>query len=207
MKQPGKAGRGSGRASGGGSLGWSVFAIDPGEDIGWAWACIGRKELAQYGEIEALQRARDDRGGALLADRRFKAGTIGYHSFLASHTREVEQARSIVIQMIASGNMATRTSGGAVTGITDCVIEDFILRERTKARDLLSPVRCTAMVRVFMEQMKVHCPIELQSASDAKGSFTDERLRRWGLWTVGSPHARDATRHLLLHLRKLYEAL
>lgn len=189
-------------------VGWSIFAVDPGEDTGWAWACIGRKELARWGEIEALQRARDDRSGALLGDRRFMLGEIGYHSsFNDVNEREVEQARSIVIQMKACGNVAARTSGGRVTGVSDCVIEDFVLRERTKERNLLSPVRCTAMVRVFMYTMDVGCPTYLYSASDAKSTFTDERLQRWGFWTVGKQHARDATRLLLLHLRKLYEAL
>lgn len=37
-----------------------------------------------------------------------------------------------------------------------------------------------------------------QSPSNAKGVFTDERIRREGLWVPGRPHAVDAVRHLCL---------
>lgn len=41
--------------------------------------------------------------------------------------------------------------------------------------------------------------IELQTPSQ-KSTITNERLRRWGLWTKGSEHRRDATRHLAIRL-------
>jgi len=41
-----------------------------------------------------------------------------------------------------------------------------------------------------------------QSPASGKGVVTDARLRNWGLWQVGQPHANDALRHLIVFLRK-----
>lgn len=41
--------------------------------------------------------------------------------------------------------------------------------------------------------------IEFQTPSQ-KSTITNDRLRRWDLWTVGSEHRRDATRHLAIRL-------
>lgn len=81
------------------------------------------------------------------------------------------------------------------------VIEDFILdtRRASGKRSLLSPVRITAMLEY---ELSGRMPITKQSASDAKSVITDRRLKRWGYWTPASTHARDATRHGLLFLRR-----
>lgn len=42
-----------------------------------------------------------------------------------------------------------------------------------------------------------------QTASEAKGYATNERLKQWGLWVVGSAHERDANRHLAKLLDRL----
>jgi hypothetical protein len=86
------------------------------------------------------------------------------------------------------------------------VVEDFILRLGTKDRSLLSPVRLTAMLEYGLSvdsDLMDLLPIVLQSPSDAKSTITDDRLKLAGMWIRGLPHARDATRHLLLYLRKL----
>jgi len=80
------------------------------------------------------------------------------------------------------------------------VFEDFQLRTRF-AR--LEGVR-------LREQFKARwtfktIDIDTQQPSHAKRYATDERLRRWGAWTKGSTHRRDATRHLLLRLSKVID--
>lgn len=42
-----------------------------------------------------------------------------------------------------------------------------------------------------------------QSPNDAKNVINDGRLRIWNMYTPGPDHARDATRHVLLWLRKM----
>jgi hypothetical protein len=43
-------------------------------------------------------------------------------------------------------------------------------------------------------------PLVSQSAQQGKSFVTDARLKEWGLYMAGAPHARDATRHLLTYL-------
>lgn len=85
------------------------------------------------------------------------------------------------------------------------VIEDFILRQLRKDSDLLSPVRVTAALSylIWKDRRVWH----KQSPADAKNVATDDRLRRWGLYSSdgGLQHARDADRHAILFLRKAKE--
>ena len=88
-------------------------------------------------------------------------------------------------------------------GIHDVIaIEDFILREMTKGRTLLSPVRLTAILRFNLWQLGVLDSVVMQQPADAKSTITDKRMRDWGLWNKGMPHVNDAIRHLVLALRR-----
>jgi hypothetical protein len=88
------------------------------------------------------------------------------------------------------------------------VVEDFILRSnrQEKSRDLLSPVRITAILKhALWREGRL---IFTQQAGQAKTSITDERLRIWRCYDRdgGLQHARDADRHLLLFIRRLMGA-
>jgi hypothetical protein len=92
---------------------------------------------------------------------------------------------------------------GAARNAGEVVIEDFILRERTQSRDLLAPVRLAAKLddRLYVTNWRGN--LTYQSPSDAKSIITDERLKQWGLYETGSPHIRDAWRHLVKRLRDI----
>lgn len=87
------------------------------------------------------------------------------------------------------------------------VSESFALRLK-KAHGAGSNQRMMDPIRVIqsMETLALHslngelrkwAKIEFQSPSEAKKYVTNERMRRWGAWVVGSEHKRDATRHLV----------
>jgi hypothetical protein len=84
------------------------------------------------------------------------------------------------------------------------VVEDFILRaeRKEKSRELLSPVRLTAKLGVYLWRMRKR--MFLQQAAQAKPVITNERMAMWRcLAEDGLPdHARDADRHALLFLRR-----
>lgn len=91
----------------------------------------------------------------------------------------------------------------------DMVIEDFILRSAIKGRELLSPVRIGHKLdyqlwRGLKLASGERCKFEpyWQSPGDAKSVMTDERLKLMAMYTPGPDHARDATRHALMWLRK-----
>lgn len=80
------------------------------------------------------------------------------------------------------------------------VYEDFILRAgkgHSSARSGLSPVRVTALIQGMLDE---HEWIQwvAQQPADAKARWTNDRLKKSGLWTVGLEHGRDATRHAAL---------
>jgi hypothetical protein len=91
------------------------------------------------------------------------------------------------------------------------VIEDFILQPGgTGERSGLSPVRVTAMLDSVLagilgeKYSSRACVIEgggvmrkSYSAGFAKSTWSDERLRRAGLWGGLTAHERDAWRHAL----------
>lgn len=84
------------------------------------------------------------------------------------------------------------------------IIEDFVLRQFRQDRALLSPVRLTAKIELMHEYEgwgELH-PIRKQQPSLAKSTATDARLREWGMYDVGTPHARDAVRHAMTFLRR-----
>lgn len=81
------------------------------------------------------------------------------------------------------------------------ILESFALRTKVTSRDVLAPARVNAAIEQELagnEMVRIY----QQSPSEAKGTVTDERLRRWGLYRKGSPHARDALRHAVYFCRK-----
>lgn len=84
------------------------------------------------------------------------------------------------------------------------VMEDFVLRKFSSARELLSPVRLTARFEGWMDANKDDRPIIKQQGSLAMTHVTDDRLKRMGLYPPlsGLEHARDAVRHNLTWLKR-----
>lgn len=84
------------------------------------------------------------------------------------------------------------------------IMEDFVLRKFSSARELLSPVRITARFEGRMDQAGDPRPIIKQQPSLAMTTITDDRLKKMGLYnaTVGKEHGRDAVRHGLTWLKR-----
>lgn len=187
-------------------LGYSIFAYDPGETSGWAWCCIGRKELTSGVPLhELLPFLAADTQGYLLEDRRFMCGEI---KCFPGDRAEDKGAEELYYRAISLDHMAGRVSRGRV-GRTHVVGEGFTLRELTKDPSLLSPVRLYSKVELlFYRSNEIDVWVtERQQASDAKATCTDARMRSWGLWLPGKPHATDATRHLIVYLRRLRQLM
>jgi hypothetical protein len=83
------------------------------------------------------------------------------------------------------------------------VLEGFDLRESSMDANLLAPVRVNSILCDRLAMAESESRIFFQSASDAKNTVTDERLRRWLMYDRNSgAHARDADRHATLLLRR-----
>lgn len=94
-----------------------------------------------------------------------------------------------------------RSGSGGWTKVP-LVVEDFILRTQDKRKTTLDPIRVTSALVAVLRDRGWRGKLVLQQPSDAKTTVTDERLRAWKLWIVGSAHKRDAMRHAVLYLRK-----
>jgi hypothetical protein len=92
------------------------------------------------------------------------------------------------------------------------ICEDFDVTEivTTDAQVLFSPIRLAAMIRMTMHLATIpsYTPLFgdarlfMQTRGMAKGTMTDDRLKLAGMYTAGSDHERDATRHAIMGLRR-----
>jgi hypothetical protein len=92
-------------------------------------------------------------------------------------------------------------------GVLECchlAIEDFILREDTTDRNLLSPVRVTSGLLALFEEME-GINIVPHFNPSGKVGVPDPALKKLGFYEPGQPHSNDAARQAILVLRKMSE--
>ena len=76
------------------------------------------------------------------------------------------------------------------------VYERFVYQKRDKVE--LWPVQVIGVINYWC-WIRNKVPY-VQTPSQAKNLWPDEKLKKLGLWIEGHPHAMDATRHMLYHL-------
>lgn len=115
---------------------------------------------------------------------------------------EIEGAAEIATQW---GTMERKWGrGGPAPENRYIVYEDFILRpgkQHSSVRSGLSPVRVTAALMGMLHHKNLQWVP--QQPADAKSRWDGQRLRKKGLWVVGSEHKRDAMRHGALFFTRL----
>ena len=170
--------------------GVSIFAVDPGTGTGWAWTCLGFRELGRYGAEGAL--------GRVVGSERFRYGEIN------SRAGDIETAQDCLMRAVVCSQTGKRVSGGRVPYLTHLVIEGFSFREKTKSRHMLTPIRVGAAMEAFMvgQNDLRYTEVSYQMPSEMS-NVTDERQERWGLWFPGNKDANVAIKHLIVKLRRL----
>jgi hypothetical protein len=83
------------------------------------------------------------------------------------------------------------------------IYEDYIPRApiKTTKRESLSPVRISFGLELLLNKSEKFNGKVVRQQSTQMGVITDERLKRWGLWVVGSKDVRSAMKHLVIYLR------
>lgn len=152
-----------------------VVWADPGGNTGWSVHRVDIKRLLAVGQV------------ASVADTWWNSG----------------QFRAADTSAAVDSYMALCRAAWDKAGVDDIVVigcESFTLMMQSKDPALLEPVRFLAVLRDRLRGTGVG--VEVQSASDMKGTITEQRLKLWGLWKPGAEHARDAQRHGILFLRR-----
>lgn len=166
-------------------VGYSIVCVDPGVTTGVMSVVVGREDLTAHGPAGAMAKARR-RGLLWVAE--------------VDGNTDTERGDAVVAWLMQREAHLRLDTNGHVRRHLAIVIEDFILRERSQSRDLLAPVRVTSVIEARLEAVGRMAKVVKQQPGQ-KAVITSDRLKRAGLWYVGSEHVRDAVRHAVVYLR------
>lgn len=77
------------------------------------------------------------------------------------------------------------------------IYEDFEYRNQARTGLDLTPVKIIGVIEMYKEFHEPFISFYKQSAATGKAFYSDDRLKQLGVYKIGKPHGRDATRHLL----------
>lgn len=77
------------------------------------------------------------------------------------------------------------------------VCERFDYRNRARKGLDMYPRELIGVVELFTQQHELDVTLKMQTPAQAKGYYTDQRLKLDHLYKMGKPHANDAARHIL----------
>jgi hypothetical protein len=161
---------------------WSVWAVDPGARTGWAWCCVSLRELRASDPLQLLP--------AVHGDARFTAGEI---------TAPVDDTVSGIVDRMGKVRAELGRRWPELRYTEEMVIEGFVMSPKAKRASARLPERLAAALTDRLGS-------EFEVAEQLPGTkavVSDDRLKRFGLWVPGKPHAMDAVRHLVVRLRIL----
>ncbi len=116
---------------------------------------------------------------------RFQDGHLTWHEELKTPT--VHDAAPILASLI--------------TPLCKVVVENYQVykwRQKQHVGDTLHTPRIIGCIETLCA-LQGHKPAK-QTAQNAKGFVTDEKLKAWGMYVKGQPHARDAIRHAAFYI-------
>lgn len=171
----------------------TIVALDPGGTTGWS--------LMRW-DLEALSK------GSYSTPELIHFGLKEWkHGQIDCGTKAGNLGTSLDAGISTSGEFAgARTIGGLLRREPEAVvvIENFILREFNKGKDLLSPERLKAIIGY---ELWLNQRIYFTQTPSEKELFKNERLIQLGMYerAGGMEHARDADRHALLFATRCAE--
>lgn len=154
-----------------------IFALDPGGTTGWCGTSMRLKHLSSFSRYG-------------LAALEHEVCAVKWGQVSGSENAQIDELAELI------------EAGIAKADIMLLVVEDFILRQKRKDRDLLAPVRVIAKLD-YANHDRWELPLILQQPSLAKTAMPDARLKKHKLYARGQQHARDATRHNFTFIRRL----
>lgn len=167
-----------------------AIGVDPGETTGLCAIQLGAGSVFSH-RLRAGRVLRGQVGTG--SSRALGSGTPWWF-------REARTVRSIAGRIFAVAEQ---------WGVLECchlAIEDFIIRENTTDRNLLSPVRITSGLLALFEEMEgINVVPHFNQASNGKVGVPDPALKKLGFYEPGQGHSNDAARQAIIVLRKMSE--
>lgn len=180
----------------------TVLALDQGITTGWSWFSLDQKTLLE-GDLSMGRTFRSGErdcgeitGEGSHEDAGYASSSPWVRWDNVALARTIAKVREVWVEAEVDPSL----------DVFVLSVEDFILRTRDSSRHTISPVRMTAILEWELRGTGIQ--IVKNSAAEAKTTVTDARLTGWGLldWCTrgygGREHAKDATRHALLTVRK-----
>lgn len=164
----------------------AIFCMDPGWTTGLMWATVTLKGTTK----EVFSRDKPEYGQIDCCNPRVDR-------------EETEQYGAMEVAALFAELQADWVLDGIPYTRQFFIYESFDLRPGGIGgtdRAGLAPVRVTSLIRGMLIASK-HVWVA-NSASTAKSTMTNDRLRRAGLWAKAKPHARDAARQGAVWVRQ-----
>lgn len=153
-----------------------VVWADPGVTTGWSIHRVPIPMLMREGQVGSMSQVQ------------WKTGQIRGGSTSANVDGYLELGRAAYERLADEDDIFVLGTEG------------FVLMMQSTDPDLLEPVRFNSVLEDRLRGTGQG--VEVQLASPAMVTITDQRLKLWGAWKAGADHARDAQRHGLLFMRR-----
>ncbi len=192
----------------------AIFAIDGGNATGLAWGIFDDKARSVE---EAFQTRLHD--GSATINHKVKRDRKWH--YVNTHTGVIEpapysdmmQVHAIYTMFLIFKRFAVRDCCMNAEDV-ELVIEDFILLPGPHAggKDGVASVRIAWGLAGFQEGVaaeygrrhrSLHISEPIWQPPSAQGKYSDDHLRRWGIWIPGRDHERSALKHIAFRLNKL----
>lgn len=182
-------------------MGIAVFAVDPGGKSGVAWGWFNDEADSVKAAIRRARKKGSFGAAELGGDMLCQAWWIAQHWMAFRYKSNVEYRMPLtdihfVMESFQLRQMAVDLAPVQVGYATLALLQGGSM-EKIVGKKTDEQIRF--MVVPDSKTYPLGEPI-MQAPSDAMTYATDKRLKEWGAWVVGSPHMRDATRHVLLKL-------
>ena len=155
-----------------------VLGIDPGGETGWCWLTVRRAAIFGPENPDVLEW---DYGT-------FNGPEPGQSIAISRKAREIQSL--------------DYKTGPAIMSERWDIDPAF----KSTDQETFSPVRINAQLQLLHYEKRMgDATLHFQGRAQAFHTYTDERLKRLGLYVPGPDHIRSATKHALMALRRARE--
>lgn len=176
----------------------AVMGVDPGGTSGVAGCYVRLGETMRETMAEGVSRAKAvEVEGDWLSQSQAIANMMVRFMFTANVENEIPLDN--IHFAFEDFVLRRKTEGGATGNLTSC----WVAAGAVAIYDTQHVIDAREKPQLFLMGRDEPSPVTWRQASQAKSYATNERLKIWGLWEVGSDHKRDAWRHVASEINLL----